>query len=138
MKLTFRSILGYLIGIPILLFGVLALVTSVIGGIVLIVAGIIAVPKTRRVFQSKTGIEFSTGAAAGIPTILILIGIVALAMATAGTTGAPGSDVSNVSVEHQGLNTETDQSSPAWCDVQYARPAFGESRSGLDVTLLEQ
>lgn len=110
MKLTLRSILGYLLGVPILLFGVLALVTSVIGGLVLIVAGVIAVPKTRRLLQNKTGVEFSTGAAAGIPTILLLVGIVALAMATAGTTSAPGSGVSNVSVEHQGLNTEADQS----------------------------
>ncbi|MDF9748408.1 DUF4352 domain-containing protein [Natrinema salsiterrestre] len=106
MKLTFKSILGYLLGIPMLLFGALVCFTSFLSGVVLIVAGIVAIPKTRRVFQDQTGIEFSTGAAAGIPTILLIAGIVLLAMTSAGTVSGPGDEVSNVTVEHQDLEAE--------------------------------
>lgn len=105
MEIRLRSILGYLFGIPILLIGLIGLATSIVAGIALLLAGAIATPFTRRLFQRKTGITFSTGAAGGIPAILVLIGVVALAMAGAGVT-APGDDVSNVSVDHQNLEAD--------------------------------
>lgn len=108
MKLTLRSMLGYLAGIPILLFGLLILYTTILGGVAIVIGGLVAIPKTRRLFQDQTGIELSTGAAGGIPAIMLMIGMVLLAMSSAGVTGSgvPGDDVSNVSVSHEDLERE--------------------------------
>lgn len=120
MEITGSSIAGYSFGLPSLisglvggLLGLLFLVSGTGGGVslllfggVLLLAGLVATPFTRRIISSRLGINFSRGAIVGVSvlstvvaTILFVVAIIGLL--SSGSPVAPGEDVSNVAMTAQ-------------------------------------
>lgn len=99
-KITFRSIVAYVLGIPTVLLGVVALFTSPLAGVLLVAGGLLALPVVRRKLDAIIGVEFSGGAATGIFLVCAVVGmgVLVLSVGGGGTGSVPGSDVSNVSV----------------------------------------
>lgn len=98
MKITFGSIVSYLVGVPLAILGVLLTVQSPLG-LVPFLAGVVIIPVVRRQIAKRAGVELSRGAAAGIGTVGVIAGVVVLVLvALSGGGAAPGADVSNVTV----------------------------------------
>lgn len=101
MKITFRGIAAYVLGIPVALLGVLALFTNLMAGGLLFAGGILLLPIVRRKLFENAGIELSGGAAAAIFLVCAVAGVGTLALSAGDSStaaGGAGSDVSNVSV----------------------------------------
>lgn len=107
MNITLGSILSYLVGLPLTLFGLLLTIQTPLG-LVPLLAGVLIIPVVRRQLASRAGVEFSRGAAAGIGTFGVIAFVVVLVMVglsgSGGTGGVPGADVSNVSVTAEDAN----------------------------------
>jgi len=98
MEITLGSIVSYLVGVPVVLLSSLLTIQTPAGFLPLIL-GLLILPPIRRQLSKRADIEFSRGAAAGIGifgVIALLIVLVIAAPSSGG--GAPGADVSNVSV----------------------------------------
>lgn len=108
MKITLRSIVAYIFGIPVALLGVLAFFTNVVAGILLFVGGVLALPVVRRRLGSSIGLEFSGGAAALIFLVCTVAGIGTVSFSEMnsndGTATGPGHDVANVSLSAQSVS----------------------------------
>lgn len=104
MNITLGSIVSYVVGVPLTLFGVI-LTTQTPLGLVPLLAGILIIPVIRRQLAGRAGVEFSRGAAAGIGTFgVIAFFVVVVIVGLSGGGAAPGADVSNVSVTAEDTN----------------------------------
>jgi len=98
MEITLGSIVSYVVGIPLVLLSLLLTFQTPLGLIPLL-AGLLIIPVVRRQIAERAGIEFSRGAAAGIGTVGVIVGVVVLILVgLSGGGSAPGADVSNVTV----------------------------------------
>lgn len=119
-EITGSSIAGYTFGLVALaagavgsLFGLLFLLSGTGGGVslllfglVLLIAGVVATPISRRLLSKYLGVDFSRGAvvaiSGGASVIAVVLFVVAIIGLLSGVTPAPpGADVSNVSVSSQ-------------------------------------
>lgn len=66
MRITLRLVISYLVGFGLLLWGFLVFFTSAVGGVISILAGLIALPWVRQQFANKRNIELSGGLVAAI------------------------------------------------------------------------
>jgi hypothetical protein len=102
MEITLGSIVGYLLGIPLVLLAILLTIQTPLGLIPLL-TGLLIIPVVRRQIAKRVGIEFSRWAVAGVGTIaivssVVVLLVVVLSAASGGGAAVPGADVSNVSV----------------------------------------
>lgn len=108
MRITLRSIVAYVLGVPVAIFGVLVIFTNVVAGILFVVGGLLALPVVRRKLDASTGLEFSGGAAAAIFLVCAVAGVGTLAFSASPSDGdtatGPGSGVTDVSVTAQSMS----------------------------------
>jgi len=105
MDITLRNIIGYLFGVGAILTGLVFALVSAASGVLLIIAGVLALPVVRSSLDDRFDLSFSTAAVVGIVVVLAIASTGALVVSTmdgsdSGATG-PGSDVSNVSMSAQ-------------------------------------
>ncbi|MDS0280327.1 DUF4352 domain-containing protein [Halomicroarcula sp. S1AR25-4] len=105
-EITLRNVVGYLFGLAAILAGLVFALVSVGSGLVLIIAGVLALPVVRRGLDSRLDVSFSTAAVVGLVALLtvasmgMLVASVLDGSGQSGPTG-PGSEVSNVSMTAQ-------------------------------------
>jgi len=103
MEITLGKIASYLVGIPVVVMSVLAVVQTPLA-LVPLAGGLLILPPVRRQLDARVGLSFSRGAAAGIGTVSVIVLTVAIVIAAstaAGGGSGPGADVSNVTVSAQ-------------------------------------
>ncbi|WP_277540243.1 DUF4352 domain-containing protein [Haloarcula laminariae] len=112
MDITLSKVLGYLFGLLAIPVGLLFMFASVIGGGLLVLAGLIALPIVRSQLSKRGGVNISTWAAVGLVVLLTMASTGALTLTAAnaifdGTDNSTETDVSAVSV------TANDSEGPA-------------------------
>lgn len=82
------SALAYLTGGTAILIGLLLMIVSPIGGGLIVLGGVISLPRTRRYIESNTTAELSRGSTIAVVSIAIIIGL-GIALSSAPSTTSP-------------------------------------------------
>ncbi|GGO03741.1 hypothetical protein [Haloarcula pellucida] len=79
-EITLRNVLGYLFGLPAILGGLVFALVSPVSGLLLILAGVLALPVVRRQFDVRAGLSFSSWAVVGLVLLLSVASLSVLAL----------------------------------------------------------
>lgn len=88
-SITLGKLIAYPVGGLLILAGLVSLVLSVAGGVLILLAGIIALPIVRSRLKRSRGIAINRWATVGLVVVLVIAGSVALA----GSGGGGGEDI---------------------------------------------
>lgn len=75
MKVTLGKIASYVVGVPLTLFGAVAMLTSPIGGVALLLVGLFALPPVRGKIDDKHDVAFSRGAVVAFVLVGSVVGV---------------------------------------------------------------
>lgn len=107
MELTLSSVVAWLFGLGLTLFGLLMMIIAPVGGLILVLTGVFALPIVRRKLREKTDVSFSKWLVAGIVIVGFLGGFVVVGISALSGSDATGEAEGSNPSQQQAATTET-------------------------------